>query len=71
MTQIAEVTGTFDGVEEISAEPRESIVNYIQRRDILAVVPTGQMEIAGVPVTTWHMELVGNIIWRSLLLKTL
>ena len=65
MTQIAEVTGTFDGVEEISAEPRESIVNYIQRRDILAVVPTGQMEIAGVPVTTWHM------VWRSLLLKTL
>ena len=39
--QIAEVTGTFDGVEEISAELRESIVNCIQRRDILAVLPTG------------------------------
>ena len=38
---IAEVTGTFDGVEEIRAELREGIVNYIQRRDILAVLPTG------------------------------
>ena len=27
---IAEVTGTFGGVEEISAELRLSIVNYIQ-----------------------------------------
>ena len=26
---IAKVIGTFDGVEEISAELRESIVNYI------------------------------------------
>ena len=33
----SEVTGTFDGVEEISAELRENI----QRRDILAVLPTG------------------------------
>ena len=39
--EIAKVTGTFDGVEEINAELRESIVNYIQRRDILAVLPTG------------------------------
>ena len=38
---MAEVSETFDGVEEISAELRESIVNYIQRRDILAVLPTG------------------------------
>ena len=30
---IAEVIGTFDGVEEISAEQREGIVNYIQRKD--------------------------------------
>ena len=29
---IAEVIGTFDGVEEISAEQREGIVNYIQRK---------------------------------------
>ena len=28
---IADVTGTFDGVEEIGAELREGIVNYIQR----------------------------------------
>ena len=42
--QIAEVAGTFDGVEERSVELRESIVNHIQRRDILAVLPTGQIE---------------------------
>ena len=41
---IAEVTRKFDGVEEISAELRENVVNYIQRRDILAVLPTGWME---------------------------
>ena len=39
-----EVSGTVDGVEEISAEPREGIVNYNQKRDILAVLPTGWME---------------------------
>ena len=38
---IAEVIGTFNGVEEISAEQREGIVNYIQRKDILTVLPTG------------------------------
>ena len=37
---IAEVIGTFDGVEEISVELRESIVNEIQGKDILAVLPT-------------------------------
>ena len=38
---ISEVIGTFDGVEEISSEQREGIVNHIQRKDILAVLPTG------------------------------
>ena len=38
----AEVIGKFDGVSEISAEQREGIVNYEQRKDILAVLPTGQ-----------------------------
>ena len=38
---IAEVSGTVDGVDEISAELREGIANYIQKRDILAVLPTG------------------------------
>ena len=32
---IANVNGTSNGVEEISAEQREGIVNYIQRKDIL------------------------------------
>ena len=31
---IAEVIGTFEGVEEIIALRREGIVNYIQRKDI-------------------------------------
>ena len=31
---IAEVIGTFEGVEEIIALLREGIVNYIQRKDI-------------------------------------
>ena len=38
---IAEVIVTCDGEEEISAEVREIIVNYVQRKDILAVLPTG------------------------------
>ena len=38
---IAEVIGTFDGVSEISAQQREGIANYVQRKDILAVLPTG------------------------------
>ena len=37
----AEVTGSFDGVEEVSAQQKEGIVNYTQRKDILAVWPTG------------------------------
>ena len=40
-TAIAEVIGTFEGVEEIIALLRKGIVNYIQRKDILAVLPTG------------------------------
>ena len=38
---IAEVIATFEGVEEIIALLREGIVNYIQRKDMLAVLPTG------------------------------
>ena len=39
---IAEVMiATFEGVEEVIALLREGIVNYIQRKDILAVLPTG------------------------------
>ena len=37
----AEVTGSFNGVEVVSAQQKEGIVNYIQRKDILAVLPTG------------------------------
>ena len=51
---IAEVIGTFEGVEKIIALLREGIVNYIQRKDILAVLPTGRWKITDVPVTTWH-----------------
>ena len=38
---IAEVIGTFDGVSSLSVEQREGIANYVQRKDILAVLPTG------------------------------
>ena len=47
---IAEVTGTFDGEEEIRVELRED-TNYIQRIDRL-------WKITAVPVTTWHMQCV-------------
>ena len=38
---IAEVTGSFDGEEEVTAQQREGIMNYIQRKDILSVLLTG------------------------------
>ena len=38
---IAKVIVTCNCEEEISAELREIIVNYVQRKDILAVLPTG------------------------------
>ena len=41
---IATVIVIFDGEEEISADLRESIVNYVQRKDILMVLPTGYGE---------------------------
>ena len=37
----AEVTGSFVGVEEVSVQQKEGIVNYVQRKDILVVFPTG------------------------------
>ena len=58
---IAKVIRTFDGVEGISAEQKEGIVNYVQRKDILAVLPTGygkSLVITAVPVTTWYMQSV-------------
>ena len=58
---IAKVIGTFDGVEGMSAEQIEGIVNYIQRKDILAVLWTGygkSMVITALPVTTWYMQCV-------------
>jgi len=38
---LAEVLKTFDGVEELSAEQRNGIFNFIRRKDVLAVLPTG------------------------------
>ncbi|XP_068723363.1 ATP-dependent DNA helicase Q1-like [Montipora capricornis] len=38
---IAEVIGSFDGVEEVTAQQREGIANYMQRKDILSVLSTG------------------------------
>ena len=58
---IAKVIRTLDGVEGISAEQKEGIVNYVQRKDILAVLWTGygkSLVITAVPVTTWYMQCV-------------
>ena len=58
---IAKVIRTFDGVEGISAEQKEGIVNYNQRKDILAALRTGygkSLVITAVPVTTWYMLCV-------------
>jgi len=38
---MSEVVEKFDGVEEISVEEREGVENFIQRTDVLAVLPTG------------------------------
>ena len=58
---IAKVIRTFDGEEGISAEQKEGIVNYIQRKDILVVLRTGygkSLVITAVPVTTCYMQCV-------------
>ena len=37
---IAKVFETFEGVENLSAEQRDGIANFIRRHDVLAVLPT-------------------------------
>ena len=36
---ITKVLETFDGVENLSAEQRDGIVNFISGKDVLAVLP--------------------------------
>ena len=55
---MAEVIGTFNGVEEISVGLRDDIVNYIQRIDRL-------WKITAVPVTTWYMQCVKKGVGRQ------
>ena len=38
---ITNVVKTFDGVDRLSAEQTDSISNFIRRKDVLAVLPTG------------------------------
>ena len=38
---LAKVLETFDDVENLSAEQRDGIANFIHRHDVLAVLPTG------------------------------
>ena len=38
---IAKVLETFDSVENLSAEQRDGIVNFVRRHDVLTVLPTG------------------------------
>ena len=40
-TAITKVLETFDGVENLSAEQRDGIANFIHSNDVLAVLPTG------------------------------
>ena len=59
---IAEVIGTFDGVEEIW----EGIVNYYLKERHIGGLSDRLWKITAVPVSTWHMQwvkrgLVGNI----------
>ena len=57
---MAEVTGTFHNVEEISTELRESIVNYIKGETYWRFCRPARWKITAVPVTTRHMGSVGN-----------
>ena len=57
---MAEVTGTFHNVEEISAELRESIVNYIKGETYWRFCRPARWKITAVPVTTRHMGSVDN-----------
>ena len=41
---IAKVLETFEGVENLSAEQRDGIANFIRRHDVLAVLPTGYVK---------------------------
>ena len=40
-TAITKVLETFDGVENLSAEQRDGIANFIRNNNVLAVFPTG------------------------------
>ena len=56
---IAEVIGTFKGVEEISGEQREAIVNLIySKARHIGGLANRLWKITSVPVTTWHMPCV-------------
>ena len=49
---VAEVTGTFHSLEEISAELREGIVNYIKGETYWRFRRLSRWKITAVPVTT-------------------
>ena len=38
---ISNVLERFDGVEKLSDEQTSGVLNFIQRKDVLAVLPTG------------------------------
>ena len=41
---LAKVLETFGGVENLSAEQRDGIANFVRRHDVLAVLPTGYVK---------------------------
>ena len=55
---IAKVIGTFDGVEEISMELWEGIVNYYLKERHIGGLADRLWKITAIPVSTWHMQCV-------------
>ena len=52
----AEVTESFDGVEEVSAQQKEGIVNYNYSKErYIGGLADRLWKVTLVPVTTWHM----------------
>ena len=62
---IAEVIGSFDGVKEVTAQQREGIVNYIQRKDtmLFLTVVACDSEIDILPARTRGL---GPAVWWGL-----
>ena len=50
--RVRKVLKTFEGVEKLSLEQMDGIVNFIRHKDVLAVAD-GLWEITVVPIDSW------------------